>query len=49
MDPRLTLNIEFDLFCRQSKAIAITSMAFPKNEINNFVLGSEDGHVYSGK
>lgn len=24
-------------------------MAFPKNEINNFVLGSEDGNVYSGK
>lgn len=24
-------------------------MAFPKNEINNFILGSEDGNVYSGK
>ena len=24
-------------------------MAFPKNEINNFVLGSEDGNVYSGE
>lgn len=24
-------------------------MAFPKDEINNFVLGSEDGNVYSGK
>lgn len=23
-------------------------MAFPKNDINNFVLGSEDGLVYSG-
>lgn len=34
---------------RQSKSIAITSMAFPKNEINNFVLGSEDGNVYSGE
>ncbi|XP_031627610.1 cytoplasmic dynein 1 intermediate chain isoform X2 [Contarinia nasturtii] len=33
---------------KQSKSIAITSMAFPKNEINNFVLGSEDGNVYSG-
>lgn len=33
---------------RQSKSIAVTSMAFPNNEINNFVLGSEDGLVYSG-
>lgn len=23
-------------------------MAFPNNEINNFILGSEDGCVYSG-
>lgn len=36
------------LFSRQSKSIAITCMAFPKNDINNFVLGSEDGCVYSG-
>ncbi|XP_022225393.2 cytoplasmic dynein 1 intermediate chain isoform X21 [Drosophila obscura] len=32
---------------RQSKAIAITSMAFPANEINSLVMGSEDGYVYS--
>ncbi|XP_055304227.1 cytoplasmic dynein 1 intermediate chain isoform X8 [Sitodiplosis mosellana] len=37
-----------ELQYKQSKSIAITSMAFPKNEINNFVLGSEDGNVYSG-
>ncbi|XP_049546332.1 cytoplasmic dynein 1 intermediate chain isoform X1 [Anopheles darlingi] len=32
---------------RQSKAISVTCMAFPNNEVNNFVLGSEDGFVYS--
>lgn len=43
------LQNEHCIFFRQSKSIAITSMAFPKNEINNFVLGSEDGNVYSGE
>ncbi|KAL5277050.1 DYNC1I2 family protein [Megaselia abdita] len=33
---------------QRSKPIAVTSMAFPKNEINNFVMGSEDGGVHSG-
>lgn len=32
---------------RQSKPIAITCMSFPSNEINNLVMGSEDGNVYS--
>ncbi|XP_037936949.1 cytoplasmic dynein 1 intermediate chain isoform X12 [Teleopsis dalmanni] len=32
---------------RQSKAIAITCMAFPATEINSLVMGSEDGYVYS--
>lgn len=36
-------------YFRQSKSIAVTSMAFPNNEINNFILGSEDGCVYSGE
>ncbi|XP_017066958.1 cytoplasmic dynein 1 intermediate chain isoform X12 [Drosophila eugracilis] len=36
-----------ELHQRQSKAIAITSMAFPANEINSLVMGSEDGYVYS--
>lgn len=31
----------------QSKPIAVTCMAFPNNESNNFVLGGEDGNVYS--
>uniref|UniRef100_A0A182N0U5 Uncharacterized protein n=1 Tax=Anopheles dirus TaxID=7168 RepID=A0A182N0U5_9DIPT len=32
---------------RQSKVISVTCMAFPHNEVNNFVLGGEDGYVYS--
>ncbi|XP_039958885.1 cytoplasmic dynein 1 intermediate chain isoform X9 [Bactrocera neohumeralis] len=32
---------------RPSKSIAVTCMAFPANEINNLVMGSEDGYVYS--
>ncbi|KAL1138834.1 hypothetical protein AAG570_008896 [Ranatra chinensis] len=32
---------------RQSKAVAVTSLAFPHNDVNNFVLGSEEGAVYS--
>ncbi|XP_036319345.1 cytoplasmic dynein 1 intermediate chain isoform X3 [Rhagoletis pomonella] len=32
---------------RPSKSIAVTGMAFPANEINNLVVGSEDGYVYS--
>lgn len=34
---------------KQSKSIAVTCMAFPNAEINNFVVGSEDGYVYSGR
>lgn len=48
-NPYNYFHFSFLLSRRQSKAIAITCMAFPKNEINNFILGSEDGNVYSGK
>uniref|UniRef100_U5EWN8 Putative cytoplasmic dynein intermediate chain n=1 Tax=Corethrella appendiculata TaxID=1370023 RepID=U5EWN8_9DIPT len=41
--PQDTLELQH----RQSKAIAVTCMAFPHNEVNNFVLGSEDGYVHS--
>lgn len=41
--PQDTLELQH----RQSKPIAVTCMAFPNNEVNNFVLGSEDGFVYS--
>lgn len=33
---------------RQTKPVAITCMAFPNNEVNNFIVGSEEGAVYSG-
>lgn len=42
--PQETLELQH----RQSKAIAALSMDFPHNDVNNFVVGSEDGSVYSG-
>ena len=40
-----------DLQQRQSRAVAATCMAFPQpqSDINNFIVGSEEGLVYSGK
>lgn len=43
--PQETLELQH----RQSKAIAVTCLAFPYNDVNNFVVGSEEGAVYSGK
>jgi dynein intermediate chain, cytosolic len=37
-----------DLQHRQSKAVAVSCMGFPCADVNNFVLGSEDGNVYTG-
>lgn len=37
-----------DLQAKQSKPIAVTSLAFPYGDVNNFIIGSEDGTVYSG-
>lgn len=37
-----------DLHTKQSKAIAATCLAFPHGDVNNFVVGSEEGTVYSG-
>ncbi|KAJ3595299.1 hypothetical protein NHX12_004603 [Muraenolepis orangiensis] len=36
-----------ELVFKQSKAVAVTSMAFPLADVNNFVVGSEDGSVYT--
>ncbi|XP_030636975.1 cytoplasmic dynein 1 intermediate chain 2 [Chanos chanos] len=41
--PQDTLELAF----KQSKAVAVTSMAFPLGDVNNFVVGSEDGSVYT--
>ncbi|XP_067108508.1 dynein, cytoplasmic 1, intermediate chain 2a isoform X5 [Osmerus mordax] len=38
-------SLELALF-KQSKAVAVTSMSFPLGDVNNFVVGSEDGSVY---
>nr|XP_039266416.1 cytoplasmic dynein 1 intermediate chain 2-like isoform X3 [Styela clava] len=32
---------------KQSKAVAVTCMAFQPNNVNNFAVGAEDGSVYS--
>ncbi|XP_043667679.1 cytoplasmic dynein 1 intermediate chain isoform X7 [Vespula pensylvanica] len=34
------------LYLKQSKTIAATCLAFPHGDVNNFVVGSEDGTVY---
>ncbi|XP_036396098.1 dynein, cytoplasmic 1, intermediate chain 2a-like isoform X1 [Megalops cyprinoides] len=36
-----------ELVFKQSKAVAVTCMAFPLGDVNNFVVGSEDGSVYT--
>ncbi|CDQ90894.1 unnamed protein product [Oncorhynchus mykiss] len=36
-----------ELVFKQSKAVSVTSMAFPLGDVNNFVVGSEDGSVYT--
>ncbi|XP_076630312.1 cytoplasmic dynein 1 intermediate chain short wing isoform X26 [Colletes latitarsis] len=38
---------KLELHVKQSKAIAATCLAFPHGDVNNFVVGSEDGTVYS--
>ncbi|KAL4635842.1 cytoplasmic dynein 1 intermediate chain 2-like isoform X2 [Arapaima gigas] len=36
-----------ELVFKQSKAVAVTCMSFPLGDVNNFVVGSEDGSVYT--
>ncbi|TSM68887.1 Cytoplasmic dynein 1 intermediate chain 2 [Bagarius yarrelli] len=36
-----------ELVFKQSKSVAVTSMSFPLGDVNNFVVGSEDGTVYT--
>ena len=38
-----------DLLHKQGKSVAATCLAFPQGGVNNFVVGSEEGTVYSGK
>lgn len=37
-----------DLQHKQSKTVSVTSMSFLSGDVNNFVVGSEDGAVYTG-
>ncbi|XP_068101623.1 cytoplasmic dynein 1 intermediate chain 2 isoform X7 [Hyperolius riggenbachi] len=36
-----------ELVHKQSKAVAVTCMSFPVGDVNNFVVGSEEGSVYT--
>ncbi|XP_046391953.1 cytoplasmic dynein 1 intermediate chain isoform X13 [Ischnura elegans] len=36
-----------ELYHRQNKSVAATCIAFPHGDVNNFILGSEEGAVYS--
>ncbi|KAM9488807.1 cytoplasmic dynein 1 intermediate chain 1 isoform 1-T1 [Clarias gariepinus] len=36
-----------ELHYSKSKVVAVTGMAFPAGEVNNFVVGSEEGNVYT--
>lgn len=36
-----------ELQYKQSKAVAVTCMSFMAGDVNNFVVGSEEGTVYT--
>ena len=36
-----------ELMYNKSRSVAVTGMAFPIGDVNNFVVGSEEGLVYS--
>ncbi|XP_060776421.1 cytoplasmic dynein 1 intermediate chain 1 isoform X1 [Neoarius graeffei] len=36
-----------ELYYNKSKVVAVTGMAFPAGDVNNFVVGSEEGTVYT--
>jgi dynein intermediate chain len=42
--PQETLELQH----KQGKPIAVTCLAFPHSDVNNFIVGSEDGSVYTG-
>ncbi|XP_065184701.1 cytoplasmic dynein 1 intermediate chain 2-like [Sycon ciliatum] len=37
-----------ELQFKTAKSVAVTSLSFPQGEVNNFMVGSEDGSVYTG-
>lgn len=36
-----------ELVYNKSKPVAVTCMAFPTGDVNNYVVGSEEGTVYT--
>lgn len=36
-----------ELVYNKSKPVAVTGMAFPMGDVNNYVVGSEEGTVYT--
>ena len=40
--PQETLELQ----CKQTKQVAVTTMGFRPGDVNNFVVGSEEGPVY---
>ncbi|XP_060723432.1 dynein, cytoplasmic 1, intermediate chain 2a isoform X1 [Tachysurus vachellii] len=47
LDMLSTPQDSLELVFKQSRPVAVTSMAFPLGDVNNFVVGSEDGTVYT--
>uniref|UniRef100_A0A672MVR8 Cytoplasmic dynein 1 intermediate chain 2-like n=1 Tax=Sinocyclocheilus grahami TaxID=75366 RepID=A0A672MVR8_SINGR len=47
LDMLTTPQDSLELVFKQSKSVAVTSMSFPLGDVNNFVVGSEDGSVYT--
>jgi dynein intermediate chain len=43
--PQETLELQH----KQSKPIAVTCLAFPQGDVNNFIVGSEEGSVCTGE
>merc|ERR1711994_1048079 len=42
--PQETLELQEQ---KQSPAVAVTCLAFPNGDVNNFIVGSEEGTVYT--
>ncbi|XP_077055899.1 dynein, cytoplasmic 1, intermediate chain 2a isoform X2 [Siphateles boraxobius] len=47
LDMLSTPQDSLELMFKQSKSVAVTSMSFPLGDVNNFVVGSEDGSIYT--
>jgi len=43
LDVQETLQLQH----KQGKQIPVTSLAFPAEDVNNFIVGSEEGTVYT--